>query len=74
MTKIDWPIKTKRLLKAELTKRGITYEELEKRLNKIGAEDTLAGIKVKMSRGTFSAVFLLQCLKAIGCESLRIED
>ena len=74
MPKTDWPVKTKRLLKAELTKRGITYEELERRLNKIGAEETLAGIKVKMSRGTFSAVFLLQCLEAIGCENLRIED
>lgn len=74
MNKEEWQIKAKRLLKAELAKRGVTYEELADRLHKKGIDESLAGIKVKMSRGSFSAAFLLQCLTAIDCENLRIEE
>nr|WP_234827023.1 DUF6471 domain-containing protein [Rhodopseudomonas palustris] len=27
-----------------------------------------------MSRGGFTAAFLIQCLSAVGCSSLRLED
>jgi hypothetical protein len=38
-----------------------------------GVTETEASIRNKLSRGTFSAVFLLQCLKAIGIETLRMD-
>ncbi|WP_349626986.1 DUF6471 domain-containing protein [Rhodopseudomonas palustris] len=28
----------------------------------------------KISRGGFTAAFLIQCLSAVGCSSLRLED
>ena len=36
--------------------------------------ETEASIANKISRGTFSATFLLASLKAIEAESLRLED
>jgi Domain of unknown function (DUF6471) len=64
-----WHDKVKRLLKSELVRRGITYEQLVDLLADIGVEETKASIDSKMSRGTFSAAFLVQCLVAIGCKS-----
>lgn len=73
MQKIDWNVKTKGVLRSELAKRNITYEELVDLLAKIGVNETLGSVKTKVSRGTFRASFLLQCLQAIECEVLRIE-
>lgn len=36
--------------------------------------DTAVNIRNKVSRGKFMASFLLQCLRAIGVETLRLED
>jgi len=68
MKSIDWNDKVKRLLKSEIVRRGITYEQLVVLLADIGVEETKASIDSKMSRGTFSAAFLIQCLVAIGCK------
>jgi hypothetical protein len=69
MGDIDWNEQAKRLLKSELVRRGISNDELVVRLQVIGVEETKASVESKISRGTFSAVFLLQCLNAIGCKN-----
>jgi len=70
----NWDDKAKRLLKSELVKRGITNADLVILLTEIGVEETKASIDSKISRGSFSATFLLQCLTVIGCHKLEIED
>lgn len=70
----NWDDKAKRLLKSELIKRGITNADLVVLLNNMGVEETKAGIDSKISRGSFSATFLLQCLTVIGCHKLEIEN
>lgn len=65
----DWNELIKRLLKSELVRRGITNDELVNLLENIGVVETKASIDSKISRGTFSAAFLLQCLSAIGCKT-----
>ncbi len=70
----DWNEHTKRLLKAELIKRGISHDELAFRLNEIGINETKSSIDSKICRGTFSAAFLLQCLYVIGCNVFTIEN
>lgn len=69
-----WSELSKRLLKAELVKRGISHEELANRLNNIGLKETKSSIDSKICRGTFSASFLLQCLHVIGCNNFLIEN
>jgi len=73
MTDTDWETTVKNTLKAELKRRGITYEQLVERLAAIGVEETVAGVKGKLSRGSFSAAYLFQCLNAIGCKELRLD-
>lgn len=73
MEDFDWNEQAKRLLKSELVRRGITNEELVSLLDAIGVEETKVSIDSKISRGTFSAAFLLQCLNAIGCKNFAAE-
>jgi 3-mercaptopyruvate sulfurtransferase SseA len=70
----DWNDKVKRLLKSELVRRGISNSDLANMLEQIGIEETKSSIDSKISRGTFSASFFLQCLAVIGCEKIEIEE
>ena len=55
--------KVKCLLKSEMVKRGISTTDLMLLLNQQGLKETKSSIDSKISRGTFSASFFLQCLK-----------
>lgn len=69
----DWEDKARGILRAEMAKRGITYAQLAERLAEIGVEDNERNLRNKVSRGKFTAGFLLQCLSAIGCSSLHLD-
>ena len=70
----DWQERTKGILKAELKRKGLSYRDLAERLSAMGVPETETNIKNKISRGGFTAVFFLQCLKAIGVSTLRIDE
>lgn len=73
LTEKDWENKVKGLLKAELTRRNVTYKDLVEKLAAIGVTETTENIANKISRGKFTAVFLLQCLEAISCSVVRLD-
>lgn len=68
----EWADQLKRLLKAELARQGLTYVDLVGKLEDVGVFDSEPNIRNKISRGKFTAVFLLQCLEAIGTTELRL--
>ena len=70
----DWNKLAANTLKAELKRRGITYDQLQKKLVALGINDTTNSIKVKVSRGAFQFAFFLQCAVAIGIKNLRLDD
>lgn len=70
----DWEAKVKGILKAELKRRDTTYQEPAEKLAAVGIAETPESIANKISRGKFSAVFLVQCLEAIGCQTVRLMD
>lgn len=67
-----WEGRVKTLLKIELTKQDLSYKDLAERLHKIGVDETEPNIRNKLSRGTFSAMFLVQCLELLGVKELRL--
>lgn len=69
-----WEAKVKGLLKAELKRRNVSYGQLVEKLAAIDVVDSEPNIRNKLSRGKFTAVFLIQCLQAIGASSLRLQD
>ena len=58
---------------AELKRRGVTYARLVEKLAEIGVDEKEVSIRNKLARGKFSAVFLIQCLEAVGISSLRLD-
>ncbi len=72
VSKVDWTEKTKNLLKSEMKRHGVTYDGLVDKLAKIGVDDTAVNIRNKVARGGFTAVFLIQCLEAMGVKELRV--
>ena len=68
----DWETKAANLVKAELKRKGVTYAQLVEKLSAIGINEKEVNVRNKLSRGKFSAAFLLQCLTAIETEHLRL--
>ena len=70
----DWQGQVKGILKAELKRRNLSYADLAERLAAVGVADSDRNISNKIARGSFTAVFFVQCLDAIGCRTIRIAD
>lgn len=72
-TQSEWEAKASGLLKAELKRKGVTYAQLVERLADIGISEKEVNVANKLSRGKFSAAFLLQCLHVIGSQHLYLD-
>lgn len=70
--KTDYEAMAANLLKAELKRKGVTYAQLVDKLAAIGVDEKEVNIRNKLSRGKFTAAFLLQCLSAIGTQNLHL--
>lgn len=69
----EYEARAKNLLKGELKRRGLTYAQLAEKLAVIGVHETERNLANKISRGGFTAAFLLQCLEAIGVRDVRLD-
>ena len=69
---VEYEELAKNLLKAELKRRGVTYAMLAEKLSALGVHETERNLNNKISRGGFSAAFLLQCMSAAGVQELRL--
>ena len=74
MQEIDFKKEASKIIKIELTKKGLDYEQLAQKMKDIGIEETKANIANKLHRGTFSFVYALQIFKALGLKKLNLED
>ena len=69
---VEYEARAKNMLKAELKRRAITYAALAERLAAVGVSENERNLNNKISRGGFTAAFLLQCLEAIGAKDVRL--
>jgi len=72
MTKEEWENEATNLIKAELARSGVDYRELVERLKAAGVEETYQSVANKINRGTFPFYFFLQCMKALGVDTVRL--
>jgi len=70
---VEYETRAKNLLKAELKRKGLTYAQLAEKLAEIGVDENERNLNNKISRGGFTAAFLLQCLQAIGSREVRVD-
>tara|TARA_A100001391_G_scaffold204831_1_gene202059 strand:- start:921 stop:1145 length:225 start_codon:yes stop_codon:yes gene_type:complete len=68
-----WESEAKALLKAELKRKGVTYAQLVERLADRGVVESEPNLRNKLSRGKFTAAFMLACLEAIEARTLRLD-
>ncbi|MEQ9331069.1 DUF6471 domain-containing protein [Thalassobaculum sp.] len=68
----DWEAKARGLVRAEMARHNVTYSQLVERLESIGVHEDERNLRNKVSRGKFTAAFLLQCLSALGATKLDL--
>jgi hypothetical protein len=69
----DWEDKARGLLRAEMARRNVTYAQLVEQLAAIGVDESERNLRNKVSRGKFTAGFMLQCLAALEAQQLRLD-
>lgn len=68
-----WNKKATNILKSILTRKNIKYNELSLKLKELGVEETQGSISNKISRGTFSFAFFIQCMEALEIKEIRLD-
>jgi hypothetical protein len=53
-------------------RKGISYADLKEALGEAGVKETEANLRNKVSRGSFTAAFLFQCLSAMDVKTLHL--
>jgi len=74
MPETQWESRAKGLLRAEMARRNLTYKQLVDKLAEIGIREDEHNLRNKVARGKFTGAFMLACLGAMGCQTLRLED
>jgi Domain of unknown function (DUF6471) len=70
---VEFETRAKNLLKSELKRKGVTYAQLAEKLAAVGVTENERNLNNKISRGGFTAAFLLQCLEAVGARDIRLD-
>lgn len=60
------------IVRGEMARQGITYAQLVEKLGAIGVQEDERNLRNKISRGKFTAAFLLQCLAALGATRIDV--
>lgn len=69
----DWSGYAKGVLRAEMTRKQISYADLVELLAKEEVKESEANLRNKVSRGSFTAAFLFQCLAVMGVKTLHLD-
>ena len=70
----DWEAQAKGIIRGELKRRNLSYADLADKLAAIGVKESPRNIQNKITRGGFKAVFLVQCMEAIGVKNLQLDS
>ena len=68
----DWNEYAKRVLRAEMHRTGTSYADLVQALADTGVKETAANLRNKVSRGSFTAAFLFECLSAMQVKTIHL--
>jgi hypothetical protein len=70
----NWKKEARLILRAEMSRRGVSYKELARMLAAAGASYDPKSLANKASRGTFSMIFFLQCMQVLGVKTLQLDQ
>lgn len=70
----DWRQLLQRLLKAEMSRRGVRYQELSERLATIGVIQSADNLRNKVNKGILGADLLLQIMYVLNMTKIERTD
>lgn len=70
---LSYQEKAKGILRAEIKRRNLNYEDLAEKLSEIGVTENARNLSNKIARGAFTAGFFVMCLEVIGAKDVRID-
>ena len=70
----DWRQVVQRLLKAEMSRRGVKYQDLSARLNSIGINQSADNLRNKVNKGILGADLLLQIMYVLNMRKIERDD
>ncbi len=70
----EWDDTARRIIRVEMTRRRMSFADLAQALSRIKVVENERNLRNKVARGSFSAVFFLQCLVAMGVDGLELRD
>ncbi|GAC34271.1 DUF6471 domain-containing protein [Paraglaciecola polaris] len=70
----DWRQVVQRLLKGEMSKRGVKYQDLSERLVTIGVNQSADNLRNKINKGILGADLLLQIMFVLNMRRIERDD
>jgi hypothetical protein len=70
----DWRMLVQRLLKTELSKKGVKYQDLSEKLATIGIQQSADNLRNKVNKGILGADLMLQIIFVLNIKQIRHED
>ena len=67
-----WEDSARSVVRIEMIRRNLSYAHLVTLLEAVGVQENERNLRNKIARGSFSAVFMLQCLHAMGVRTPEI--
>jgi Domain of unknown function (DUF6471) len=68
----DWEAKARGTIRGEMARQGVTYAQLVERLEGVGVKENERNLRNKISRGKFTAAFMLACLTSLGVDNVTL--
>lgn len=70
----DWRQVVQRILKAEMSKRGVKYQDLSDRLVSIGVNQSADNLRNKVNKGILGADLLLQIMFVLNMRKIERDE
>ena len=70
----DWRKLVERLLKAELSKKGIKYQDLSDKLSAVGVNQSADNLRNKINKGILGSDLLFQIIFVLNIKQIKYED
>ncbi len=68
----DWEAKARGIVRGEMARQNVTYAQLAEKLAEIGVTEDERNLRNKISRGKFTAAFMIEVLEAVGTREIRL--
>lgn len=70
----SWRMTIQRLLKSEMSRHDVRYQELSERLATIGVEQSADNLRNKVNKGILGADLLLQIVSVLRVKTIALQD